>query len=155
MPADVCLQLSESPENASLVELLEGVGDELLAACEASERELSILLTDDQGIQRLNARWRGLDEPTDVLSFAFDEVPNKADWMPLGDVVLNIDRANLQCKDHDLTLEQELIYLLIHGVCHLRGFDHADPQESGVMKEEEERLLKLIEFDVSRPVNFF
>ena len=155
MPADVCVESAEKSRAETVAELLERVGDDLLRACDATERELSILVTDDDGIHALNAKWRGVDAPTDVLSFAFDEVAERAEWMPLGDVILNIDRADLQRHEHGLTLEQELIYLLIHGFCHLRGFDHAEPDESARMKAEEERLVAIVGMKARRPDDFF
>ena len=155
MPADVCVECADANRAESYIQLLENVGEELLRACAVSDRELSILLTDDPGIQALNAQWRGVDAPTDVLSFAFDEVDQHAEWMPLGDIVLNLDRADTQRHDHGLSLEQELIYLLIHGFCHLRGFDHAEPEEAAHMKAEEERLVGIVGLDAQRPQNFF
>jgi probable rRNA maturation factor len=155
VPTDVCIECEESEWVVALGRNLEDVGDELLQACDLGSRELSILLTDDPGIQELNSRWRGVDAPTDVLSFAFDEVEHKAEGMPLGDVILNLDRAESQRVHHGFSLEQELIYLLVHGVCHLRGFDHADSEESTLMKTEEERLLKHVSSDIHRPANFF
>ena len=155
MPTDVCVEMDKPERASSLVAVIESTGDELLAGCQVADRELSVLLTDDTGIQALNVQWRGLDEPTDVLSFAFDEVVDRAEGMPLGDIVLNIDRAELQRHDHGLSLEHELIYLLVHGVCHLRGFDHAEPEESVRMKREEERLLELVHATLRRPDDFF
>ena len=81
MPTDVCVECVESNRAENYIRLLESVGEDLLGACAATERELSILLTDDPGIQALNAQWRGVDAPTDVLSFAFDEVEQQAEWM--------------------------------------------------------------------------
>ena len=155
MPTDVCVEMMKPERAEGFVELLEQTGNVLLAGCQAEDRELSILLTDDPGIRALNAQWRSVDAPTDVLSFAFDEVETRAAWMPLGEIILNIDRAEIQRHDHGLSLEQELIYLLIHGVCHLRGFDHADPNESSVMRSEEVRLLALVGLEKKRPKNFF
>jgi probable rRNA maturation factor len=152
---DVCIECDESEANVALGRRLETVGEVLLQACNLGSRELSILLTDDPGIKELNSRWRGVDAPTDVLSFAFDEVELKAEGMPLGDVVLNLHRADLQRVEHGFSLEQELIYLLVHGVCHLRGFDHGDAEESRLMKTEEERLLKCVSGEMRRPENFF
>ena len=155
MPTEVSADERVGGFPAQLMELLRRTGDELLEACNSVERELSVLVTHDEGMRILNAKWRGLDEPTDVLSFAFDEVSEHHAWMPIGDIIINLERADLQREEHGLTLEEEMIYLLVHGLCHLRGFDHAEPQEAAAMRLEEERLLALVSIQAKRPEKFF
>jgi len=100
--------------------------------------ELSILLTDDAEIQRLNRDWRGKDKATDVLSFPQVEVSglralaravsrNGTRALPpwwLGDVVISVERARAQAAANGLSLREELETLLVHGLLHLLGFDH-------------------------------
>jgi len=92
--------------------------------------ELSILLTGDIEIQELNRKYRGKDEPTDVLSFPqHDDFTCKLDinaGMPflLGDVVISVHRAAEQAAELGVTLNEELQRLLVHGFLHLAGFDH-------------------------------
>jgi probable rRNA maturation factor len=95
--------------------------------------ELSIVVTDDAGIRPLNARWRGVDEATDVLSFPMEEGPL------LGDVVVSVETARRRCNGA-WTLRDELTFLLIHGVLHLLGHDHMEAAERGVMEAAEQAL---------------
>ena len=126
-----------------------------------SDPELSVLLTDDEHIQQLNAQWRGIDEPTDVLSFPLWEPEQLCDpgFSPhaLGDIVISVPYAirTTQTAGHaervatalgvdpqtlDWDEDCELDFLLIHGLLHLLGHDHADDDEEAVMKREEARL---------------
>jgi len=95
--------------------------------------ELSIVLTDDAGIRPLNAQWRNVDAATDVLSFPMDEGPL------LGDVMISTETAQRRTSD-EWALRDELIFLLIHGVLHLVGHDHAEADERARMEEAEQAL---------------
>lgn len=123
-----------------------------------ADPELSILLTDDPHIQALNAQWREEDKTTDVLSFPLYEPNEITPEIPaLGDVVINIDYAerlvsgdshkarvalSLGVDPDTLTwsLLHEVDFLLIHGLLHLVGHDHAEPEEEAAMRAEERRL---------------
>lgn len=97
----------------------------MLCAVERPAAELSILLLDDASMQRMNRQYRGLDRPTDVLSFAMLE-GDFAGVQPqlLGDVVISIPTAVRQAKRARRTIEREIATLLAHGILHLLGFDH-------------------------------
>jgi probable rRNA maturation factor len=117
--------------------------------------ELSILLTDDKRIQRLNRDWRNLDKPTDVLSFPLVELEDlrglgraarrqggriPAWW--LGDIVISMDRAAAQAKENEQTFREELELLLVHGILHLLHFDHEKSAPEAVkMRAMEQKLL--------------
>ena len=125
-----------------------------------TDPELSILITDDAQIQALNLQWRDEDSPTDVLSFPlsdafeFDEsVPGAA----LGDIVISLPYAartaaerghrdrvaadlNIAAAELSWELDDEVDFLIIHGLLHLLGHDHAEPEEEAVMRAEERRL---------------
>ncbi len=96
--------------------------------------QLSVLLTDDAGIQPLNAQWRSVDRPTDVLSFPMEEGPL------LGDVVISVETAQARLAGQDWSLEEELLFLLVHGVLHLLGYDHIEEQDRLVMEKAEQEL---------------
>ncbi len=99
--------------------------------------ELSILLTDDESIQALNAQYREKDKPTDVLSFEMD------DDVMIGDIVISIDTATKQANDADIALEREIAFLFIHGLLHLLGYDHeTNETDEKVMFELQEKILK-------------
>jgi probable rRNA maturation factor len=98
-----------------------------------SGREVSILLTDDAEIQTLNRDFRGLDAPTDVLAFAFDETEG-APSPTLGDVVVSVERAKAQARSRRVELDAELELLVVHGTLHLLGYDHAESEEARAMR---------------------
>jgi probable rRNA maturation factor len=106
--------------------------------------ELSVLLTDDSEIRSLNLEYRGIDRPTDVLSFSQlegDAFPHENGPLILGDVVISMDRAREQAKDLNVSVEEELRRLFIHGLLHLMGYDHeGSVAQAKKMKEMEDRL---------------
>ncbi len=118
--------------------------------------EVDVLLTNDARIHELNREQRGIDRPTDVLSFpAFDlrpgALPEPADadpgsgLVPLGDMVVSLERAAAQAKEYGHSNRRELAYLTVHSVLHLLGYDHLDegPQKAQMRAKEEEILEKL------------
>ena len=123
---------------------LRAVAREALAAADPTGLAgASVVVADDDTLRDLNARFRGLDEVTDVLSFGgdarFPEVPGAE--VSLGEVVLSYPSAVLQASQHDVTVERELALLTVHGILHLLGHDHADPFEEAEMKALEEQAL--------------
>jgi probable rRNA maturation factor len=115
----------------------EGVGD-----C-----QLSIVITTDAEIHALNRRYAGDDRPTDVLSFSQEEGEPFAappdEPRRLGDVIISLETAERQASAAGHDLDAELAHLLVHGVLHLLGYDHAEPQEEREMRERERALLAL------------
>jgi len=97
--------------------------------------ELSVLLTDDAEIQQMNRDFRGVDKPTDVLSFpAGEALPGMEDADPyLGDIAISVPYAERQAAQAGHDLAGELQLLVIHGVLHLLGYDHDDPEEKAAM----------------------
>ena len=116
--------------------------------------EISVLLTDDEGIHQINLDMRGVDRPTDVLSFPMFELepgipPEGEDYLdpatdlcPLGDMCISLERAAAQAEEFGHSLERELCYLTVHSVLHLLGYDHLDegPMKAQ-MREREEAIL--------------
>lgn len=101
-----------------------------------SERPVDLLLCDNDAIRAINRQYRGLDEPTDVLSFPFEAVEHA----PLGALVISAEYAAEQAETHGHPLDAELALLLIHGMLHLQGFDHED--DEGEMREKERRWIE-------------
>ncbi len=92
--------------------------------------ELSILLTDDQGIQAINQNYRGVNKPTDILTFNMREHQRTADPLPphpeiLGDVVISVPAIQRQARARKVVWQEEMKLILIHGVLHLLGYNHA------------------------------
>jgi probable rRNA maturation factor len=113
----------------------------MLDALQMADRELSILLTGDDQIQKLNRIYRGKNRPTDVLAFAQHEgeLGDRSDRL-LGDVVVSIPTARRQAEAHERPLVAELTMLLAHGLLHLLGWDHATAAEDRRMRAETDRL---------------
>jgi len=120
----------------------------LEAEGEGEEVEVSLVLVDDQRIQELNRDYRGIDRPTDVLSFAQREsvegeedfVSEEDEWL-LGDIVISMETAQRQATEYGHSLERELGFLIVHGCLHLLGYDHETEAERQVMREKEENIL--------------
>jgi probable rRNA maturation factor len=109
------------------------------------EAELSLALVDDRAIARLNERDRGRRGPTDVLSYSLLEGPHvECRGSLLGDVVISVDTASRQARRGRRPLDDELLRLMIHGVLHLLGHDHVDPEEARAMRAEERRLWRAL-----------
>ncbi len=110
------------------------------------DKELSVLLTNDERIAQLNYRYRGKKGPTNVLAFPMsDGMASDYNSTMLGDVVISGDTALRESKELGETPEYTVDRLLIHGVLHLLGFDHTGSEEDAVrMEKEEKRLMTLI-----------
>lgn len=107
-----------------------------LDACGVEQdTEVSLMLTDDKGIHVLNREWRGVDRPTDVLSFPQDEESDGV--LLLGDIVIDTDQCARQAENYFHSYEREFVFLFIHGLLHLLGYDH----ELG--EEEEKEMFAL------------
>jgi probable rRNA maturation factor len=112
--------------------------------------EVSLVFTDSETVQQLNRDYRGVDEPTDVLAFYM--LPQKgADSsfaLPpdgvtrLGEVIISYPQAAEQAKEQGHSPERELALLVIHGILHLLGYDHEEPEEERKMRERERELLE-------------
>ena len=101
--------------------------------------DLTIVLADDAQLRQLNQQFLGIDAPTDVLSFPAGEVDPDTDRPYLGDVIISIERAQSQAGEH--TLEDELRLLVVHGVLHLLGHDHAEQAEKDAMWQVQREVL--------------
>lgn len=127
-------------------ENLRAVIDHLLQQVGQPTAELTLVVTDDAAVQALNRDYRGVDAPTDVLSFAAqeeaDDAPELADLPPelaaelanyLGDVIIAYPYATRQATQYQNSVAAELRLLAVHGVLHLLGYDHATPDEEAAM----------------------
>lgn len=126
--------------------------------------EVDVLLTGDSGIQEINREMRDLDKPTDVLSFPeFEFAPGEpptpetagdlteiaTGLLPLGDMVISMERVAAQAKEYGHSNRRELSYLVVHSVLHLLGYDHLDEGEmKAQMRAHEDAVLE--ELDVTR-----
>lgn len=118
----------------------------LLAENCPDDVELSVVLTDDNIIADLNKQYRNIDGPTDVLSFAQAEGEEDFDLegedLILGDVVISVETAKRQAEAVGHGVDDEIDMLLVHGILHLLGYDHTEPDEADRMFAKQAELLK-------------
>jgi probable rRNA maturation factor len=116
---------------------------EIPAALRCSAYSLGLQLCDDASIAALNEAWRRQAGPTDVLAFAAQEeaVPLPGGPLELGDILISLETAARQAREHAHPLERELRFLASHGLLHLLGWDHPDEESLAVMLELQDRLL--------------
>lgn len=139
-----------------LISLLDKI---LQAAGEAEgieDGEVALTFVTDEGIHELNREYRGIDRPTDVLSFAMNEsLDEEMDIVyeleegeelddmgdELGDIIISVERARLQSEEYGHSLEREIGFLFVHGFLHLLGYDHQDTASEKVMMDKQEAVL--------------
>ena len=116
------------------------------------EAEVSLMLVDDQRIHALNLEYRGVDQPTDVLSFALqeemeEEPDSEFEDEMLGDIVISVPRARAQAEEYGHSFERELVYLAVHGTLHLLGYDHEEETAKQEMRLKEEEVMALLNLE--------
>jgi probable rRNA maturation factor len=134
---EVDVQIAPEFSGSLSEERLRKVAESVLRA-EDTSGQVAVVVTDDTGIQELNRDFLGNDEPTDVLAFSAQEeaegfvsAPETDDY--LGDVIVSYPRAVAQAGEAGHSAEQELALLVIHGLLHLLGYDHADEEKRAAM----------------------
>lgn len=150
MPVMISNEQDKVPVSADLAGVIERV---FAAALEQedvdAQSEVSLTLTDDEGIRVLNRDYRRLDQPTDVLSFPlleeFGDEPEVVgapqDYL-LGDIVISLERAVSQAADFGHSLQREVGFLFVHGLLHLLGYDHDTAEGEEDMRSREEATLQ-------------
>jgi len=151
-------------EFPALLPLFEKAAEGALAleGISAAQVEISVVFASEAEIQKLNKEYRGIDAPTDVLSFpmfegleelraAVEDAPDEADAargasepqseVLLGDVVLSMDAVKKQAEELGHSAEREAVYLFVHSVFHLLGYDHEDEGEKAKMRAKEEAIM--------------
>ena len=123
------------------------------------ECELSVMITDDDGIHELNRETRGIDRPTDVLSFpmlsyekagdfSFLEEESEDDFNPdtgevmLGDIIISVDKVLEQAQSYGHSPMREFAFLIVHSMLHLFGYDHIDPKDAAIMEPKQKQILE-------------
>ncbi|MDF9843267.1 MULTISPECIES: rRNA maturation RNase YbeY [unclassified Paenibacillus] len=140
----------------ALITLLDSILQKAGAAEGIDKGEVDLTFVDNDRIHELNLEYRGIDRPTDVLSFAmneagedepeiiyafddeeeFAEVPNS-----FGDIIISVTRAQEQAEEYGHSLERELGFLFVHGFLHLLGYDHQDAESEAEMMSKQEQVL--------------
>ena len=144
--------LEGCPEATWLESLVEKV---LIDQGVDSRAELGLVMVGQARIRQLNLSYLGQDEPTDVLSFSMLAEPSGAEIAPfvappdgikhLGEVIISYPQAVIQAAEHRHSVQREIATLLIHGVLHILGFDHDEPERERQMRATEAEILSHIE----------
>lgn len=148
--------LENNQEKVSIPEALEAdltKAMNVVAELEAlsPQTEVDITLVDDAAIHEFNRTYRGIDRPTDVLSFALDEGEEEPEVDDdeiehlLGDVIISAPTAVRQGEEYGHGLEREMTYLAVHGMLHLLGYDHMEEKDKLIMRKREEEVLRRLD----------
>ncbi len=109
----------------------------------SKDLEISVTIVDDLSMRNLNRKHRGIDRTTDVLSFpqynSLDEI-KKESHSTIGDVVINISKVISQAEEYGHSIKREMVYLVIHSMYHLLGFDHVEKEDKKIMRMKEESV---------------
>ncbi len=114
-----------------------------------SDAEISVTFVSNRRIREINKEFRSIDKSTDVLSFplgedgVYDTDPETGRIM-LGDVVISLEQALLQAEEYGHSAEREIVYLSVHSMLHLLGYDHMEPDEAAEMRKNEESIMTAI-----------
>ena len=117
--------------------------------------EVSVTFTDNEGIKKINSEFRGIDKPTDVLSFpltdyeATDGIVVDELEGSLGDIVISLERAKEQADEFGHSFEREVAFLTVHSMLHLLGYDHVNGEEEELdMRRRQSEILKNMGLDI-------
>ena len=108
---------------------------------------ISVSLVDNEFIHKMNKEYRGIDRPTDVISFAFldnedrEALYKSKEPICLGDIYISIDKAKEQANEYGHSLKRELSFLFVHGLLHLLGYDHMNEEDEKVMFRLQDEIL--------------
>nr|WP_177298262.1 rRNA maturation RNase YbeY [uncultured Blautia sp.] len=124
------------------------------------EVSVNLVLTDNEEIKNVNTEFRGIQAPTDVLSFPMIPFETPADYsvvedqdeyfdldtdeLLLGDVMISVDRVFSQAEEYGHSTEREFSFLFAHSMLHLLGYDHMEPEEAAVMERKQSEALKIL-----------
>lgn len=129
--------LNESRLETAATETLNALNDQ-------NSKSVVVKMTGDRELQKLNKTYRGIDKPTDVLSFENDYTDPETGEQYLGDIVISLETAAIQAEVNANSLQHEVEMLLVHGVLHLAGHDHATKAERDLMSNLQDKVLDSI-----------
>lgn len=145
------IEISNQQEKMTVTQAIE---DKIIEVLEMAARvhevddlaEVSLMFTDDETIHEMNREYRGIDRPTDVLSFALEEgeeeeIYGGPEENLLGDIIISVETATRQAEEYGHSVEREMAFLALHGMLHLLGYDHMEDEERQEMRAQEEAIL--------------
>lgn len=149
------INYEEIEKNEEYEELIQEITEQCFKEekLDKTDLYLSITLSNEEYIHRINKETRNVDKPTDVLSFPMfekDEIPKEKTGIPdvLGDIIICIPIVKKQAIEYGHSFKRELAYMLVHGFYHLMGYDHIEEKDKKEMRKKEENILsKLKIFD--------
>ncbi len=149
------INYEEIEKNEEYEELIQEIAEQCFKEekLDKTDLYLSITLSNEEYIHRINKETRNVDKPTDVLSFPMfekDEIPKEKTGIPdvLGDIIICIPIVKKQAIEYGHSFKRELAYMLVHGFYHLMGYDHIEEKDKKEMRKKEENILsKLKIFD--------
>lgn len=115
------------------------------------ESDLTVLIADDSQIQELNQQYLGADTPTDVLAFPGGFIDPDTQHTYLGDVIISYPQAKRQADIAEHSLDDEIRLLVVHGVLHLLGHDHLEPEKKAVMWSAQAEILSRLNANITMP----
>jgi probable rRNA maturation factor len=150
MMYDIDVQVDEEFGHEVDESMIQRVAAEVLQRVGVASASFALVITDDDAVQELNRTYRGVDAPTDVLSFASHDAPIGDDLPPelaalldcsLGDVIISLPYATRQAARFGVSTSGEICLLVAHGVLHLLGYDHHTPEDEAAMWAIQEEVL--------------
>ena len=143
---------TDEPLTAELEDAIRRAAAEALRYEEFDEDcEISVSIVDNEEIREINRQFRSIDRATDVLSFPMltfaegeEAEVNENDEIVLGDIIISLERAKEQAEEYGHSYERELLYLFVHSILHLLGYDHLEEEEKRQMRIREEYVMEKI-----------
>ncbi|MHB1927420.1 MAG: rRNA maturation RNase YbeY [Leptospirillum sp.] len=124
---------------------LEFLANEVQKALDKQSDLYTVTIVNDRRIRLVNRMFRGKNSATDVLSFGYDSTPADEALFPDGEILISAERADRQARDQKISLEAEIVNLIIHGMCHISGYDHEEnPIEAERMKKMEREISGIL-----------
>ena len=135
---------NETQEKVENLEVLEPLLTYALEVENVDNLEFNVIIINNEEIHKINKEYRGIDRPTDVISFALEDykdIKYENDYRVLGDIYISIDKVKEQAKEYGHSFERELSYMVVHGFYHLMGYDHIKEEDKAIMRPKEEYVL--------------
>lgn len=135
---------NETKDEIKDIDILEPLLSYALEIEKVDNLEFNVIIIDNEKIHEINKTYRGIDRPTDVISFAledFKDITYENNYRVLGDIYISIDKVKEQAKEYGHSEKRELAFLAVHGLLHLLGYDHMKKEEEKIMFDKQEMIL--------------
>lgn len=135
---------NETQEKVENLEILEPLLTYALEVENVDNLEFNVIIINNEEIHKINKEYRGIDRPTDVISFALEDykdIKYENNYRVLGDIYISIDKVKEQAKEYGHSEKRELAFLAVHGLLHLLGYDHMEKEDEKVMFSKQELIL--------------